>query len=258
MLETTNLGKWLNKNSSYKDHFFFPEGSTRWGRVICITKEKTDSDAMLKHIVAPAIDTHTMLCYKECRKIKIFLKCLGLVVLSPMNTLIKTIYHLSTLGIFVELGLTIAGFEKSNTLSERCVREIEDVFCTPYYGVQLFWIAFSGVFKAIIDPVSLYDTRKDYAKVDLELNWGDKKSVWINSPCFQPFVLRCWKENSDIGFLDATAQAGEVEVYIRRNQFSICDPYHSQNTPFISAIIPQDILAKAASLNHDRGFYYTI
>lgn len=196
-----------------RDRIFYPEGDERHPRILLKFQEK---DPKLTHIFALYFDRETKRCNNDDTKTKLFTKFTLLPFRVLINTALKWAYHLSLIGIIFELGKTIFGQEELKTLGQRCWRELKDMVRTPLYGIALLGIALFAVAKALFNPVSLYDSRKTFRKWDLDLNWGDKRSIWINAPCFKSYNI--FKVTQDF----KSVEKNEGEITLSEKQ-EVCD-----------------------------------
>lgn len=99
----------------------------------------------------------------------------------------------------MEKGATVTLKNKTCRYLSLIGKNVVDIFRTPAYGIALLIM---GIGAGIIGPLTpkafLFKMRETIGKVELSLNKGDKSSVWIVYPCFQPLKnidkLKTWGE----------------------------------------------------------------
>jgi len=229
-------------NPSFESFIYDREGhGQKWQRIRCIWKEK---NLPLEHRVALTINKETTEIYLDCRKRKIWAKCVVLTVLRPLHTIIlRTAYHILlpiSLPLEIAAGLLESKLKKLttsetiNVLRVRVFHSLQDIFRSPFYGVILTTISLAGVVLGPLAPQKLYDIRAFYGKVERTLNREKRFNQWTLAPCFSPFSnlkkvrtdKRC---HDDTSYEDETYPKGLAHLArtsVRDLRIRACNPFN--------------------------------
>lgn len=160
----------------------------KWGKILCEWTEIKKNGDQLHHLYASTINLQTGDLHMDCRRRKIFAKCLAVSVLRPFHAAVKTAYHLSMIPVAEEI---FKGLKKQQTAKEslkNSAKSIADIVRTPLYGIALTIISIAALAIIPINPNRAYDFREAYGKVERSLEWGKKLTPWTMAPCFQSYV----------------------------------------------------------------------
>jgi hypothetical protein len=258
-MQTEEFKQWRLENPLIEELFFYPEGKDfRYGRIAAKWVERKE-EKDLTHICAFAFDFYNGDILEDCRKRKIWIKCLLLNMGYPLAGFNKTLYHaLLPLSIPVEIFKGVQEGIQHNDAPKQIAakvlrnmaRNIADIIRTPLYTIALTIVTLSATIIGIFAPRKLYQLRALAGRIELTLNWGDKESPWILANCFQPIFniqeihLHFDKNNGDTFYeidnpnrrsLNNLARAYVNYWRRNRNPFNNYFRLLNDQTPYISA-----------------------
>lgn len=196
----------------------FQEENPDWKSVAGVYKRDSETlqrlpmkwteEGVGEHEYHAGINVKTGEIYLDCRKRKIFTKCLFLTFFRPIHTcVLKTAWHLSIIGPLVAEIISIAAQQKEANAAEgqaplsggqiakRLVvstgQSLLDILRTPLYGIAMTIVYIAGVVIAPFSPNSLYRVR-EYAGF-LERRMLRVQDIfdgggWVLTPCFNPML----------------------------------------------------------------------
>lgn len=171
---------------------------------------KNDQAQSINHLYQFTVNRKTGDLFIDCRKAKIWCKMLTYVIVEPLVLTGKTICHLLgvslALNIYQEVQKIKTEEEKGEKipLKNKAIRylvligeNVIDTVKTPFYGAALVIIGLTSLVIGPFAPTTfLFKMRETVSKVELSLNRGEKKSIWIVYRCFQPLKnideLKTW------------------------------------------------------------------
>ncbi len=233
----------LNSLVPPAEYLIYPEDDLKHPRALFIYKNE---ERGYKEIVAKYFDPETKLYYNDDSKKKLYTKQVGLIVQAACVYGLRTAYHLSCLGILVELGKTLIGGQKK-TLSERIVRELVKMVKSPLYGIAIVVISLSSVIFSPFKGTYVYTARKLIAKIEYNFNIDGESELYA-ARCFQPYQL---KDKNNRTFLEGAAKSAMKTAKYRHKH---CDPCNNfgrtldKDIPYRSAILTQTNIDYALNL----------
>lgn len=202
-----NCAKEIRKKIIYSEG-----ANTKWARIILEWNEKITEgdrkDQRKNHRYAAVFNTESGDVYFDCRPRKIFYKFCSALLIRPVFTVGKTLYHLFLpLSIPLEIYNAVSeGNENGKSCKEiaqdfliNIGKNFVDIVATPLFGTVLTIIFLSGVVLGLLigpfKPTLLYDIREAGIKVEILQNWGasytygGKKTLPTKiNPCFYPIL----------------------------------------------------------------------
>lgn len=188
-----------------------PDGhDSKWARVIleCRKKDPVSNAITGTHRYAAVVNCETQNVYRDDEKSILAIKFFGLAIYTPIALVAKTIYH-----ILFPISIPHQIYLKVNELKEQEAKIIEkkgtpapremgkrvitiiarnmlDIVKTPLYAVAMTVVALGTLILSIFRSQILYDGRTIFGKIMLNLNYDNKKSVWLQyiAPCMQPMA----------------------------------------------------------------------
>lgn len=164
-----------------------PENS-KWGRVIARWNEKISDNVVLNHRFSFCVNLANGDFFLDCSKKKIFAKMVVLTILRPLDAAIKTLFHLSLLGVAIALYKGVSKKQSAWTVIKNCGKEIADIVRTPLYGIALTVMSIAAIVFAVFDSASLYTMRDLMGRMEQSLYWGEQHRYGTLAPCFQPLL----------------------------------------------------------------------
>lgn len=139
-----------------------------------------------EHEVHACINVKTGDIYIDCRRRKIFCKHLALLLVRPIHTLIKTLWHATIIG-----PLIAAIADNEPNLGTRMLYSLADIVRTPVYGLAMTITYLAGVILACVCPNILYRTRSLGGYLERKLLRANTReeledNQWAISLCFSP------------------------------------------------------------------------
>lgn len=176
-----------------------PEGDLLWGRLIAQWDEKKSDGSTVRHVYASSIDGRDGSLYLDCRPGLIFAKCFAQLLLRPLHTLVKTVYHAAMIPILTDLPKLFKRQMQAADFSANAIRSIKDIMRTPVYGLALMAASIAVLVSGVFHPASIYEGRRLLGKIEEEANHGRKHTSWTLAKCFQPIPLNAltWFEAQD-------------------------------------------------------------
>src|ERR1700722_6763969 len=184
---------WKNKYSPELEKYIIPTNNPRWGRLLMSWNEVQSDGTVHSHKYAACIDLQEQNFYLDDLPGKIYRKCLVQTCARPLHTIIKTLYHLCMIPIFIELGKSVFGSQSLGGSFTNCIKSLADIVRTPLYGLTIMIVSVALLVIGPFAPDSIYSYRKVLGEIEQAQNWGytgwSGKAVWTLSSCFQPFEL---------------------------------------------------------------------
>lgn len=184
------------------------EGELNWGRLICIWREKQENGSLLIHTYAACIDGKDGSLYLDCRPRKILAKCLAHLLVRPLHTIIKTIYHLSLYPILHEIAKSYLS-DKTKQEKMNVFKVVADIVRTPLYGLVLTITTLAVLIAGAFAPENLYDGRRLLGKIEQSSNWGQRHTFWTLAKCFQAYPLETLEHYGEKDFSCDTFYQGQ-------------------------------------------------
>lgn len=154
------------------------------------------------HHYYATINVNTGDIFLDCRKRKIFCKHLTLLVLRPMHTLIKTLWHATIVAPLIkEVVLVVLKKQDLKGLTKNTFHSLCDIVRTPPYGLAITITHLTAIIFACISPNSLYKTRTFAGNLEramLRAETTQTESLWWLSSCFSPMRNIAQKFNKTI------------------------------------------------------------
>lgn len=174
--------------------YIVPEKSTDtgeliWGRLIVDWNEITPERKVITHTYAACIDGQAGELYVDCSPGLIFKKCLFQLLLRPLHSIAKTVYHAAMVPLFTEIPLFIRKERSLSDLIGSTLLCAADIILTPLYGVAIMAASVYVLAHGLLNPTSLYDGRKLIGRMEEAANRGHKHTKWTLTACFQSTPL---------------------------------------------------------------------
>lgn len=190
----STLLTWKEAHLENISNYIFPEKSTDdgeliWGRLIIDWNEITSEGVVIAHTYAACVDGYAGEIYVDCSPDMIFKKCLLQLFLRPLHCVAKTIYHVAMVPLFTELPLFFHNQKSLSDLICTTLFSVADIFLTPLYGLAIVAASVYTLARGLLNPLSLYDGRKLIGQLEQAANWGNRRTKWTLTPCFQPMRL---------------------------------------------------------------------
>lgn len=195
---TINFHNWQTRNSVVMEHVEHPKAiNNKWGKFNCRWVEKQNDDWLIHNYIA-CVDLNTGNAYLDCSPKKLWAKCAVLTLARPLNTCLKTLYHLAfPISIPIEIGRSIyadvnnkrdpqSAKQISRNALKFAARSLADIVRTPVYGLAMTIMTLAGVLIGPFSSRNLYSIRKIVGNLEKGLNWGKQYSFWNLNLCFQP------------------------------------------------------------------------
>jgi hypothetical protein len=180
---------WTSERLGKLKRHLLTDQSERFGRLLIRWHEVKPEGRKLIHDYAACIDTDEWQLYIDCGPRKIFAKCLVQLCLRPLHALIKTIYHISMVPIFLEIKKNFCKEQGRNEGLKNSVRSIADIVRTPLYNTAIILTTLTVLVIGMLSPQFAYTGRSWIGKIEQMGNWGEKHTLGTLAPCFQPFDL---------------------------------------------------------------------
>lgn len=230
------------------------EKDGKWGRLKCRWVEKV-GDQTKENIYTPLVNLKTSHLYLDDSKKEIYIKLVIHLILRPIFTTIKTLYHVAApISLTYIIYRTIKKGKQeeleTNAIALNCLKNslhsLSDIIRTPIYGVALMIVNIAALTIAPFASDTLYEFREQMGKLIIALYREDEDSYEaldkIQEEDLEPMVLHrdpfpCftvwqhllsladWGENrlhkdtvydSEEGFLKAFNSYGRAEIQHRR------------------------------------------
>jgi len=188
-----------------------PEGELSWGRLICKWNEKREDGSILNHTYASCVDAVTGDIYVDDSPKLIFLKIFANLIARPVFTLAKTAYHLSLYPVFCEIATAISAEQDYRYAIKNVCKELVDVVATPLWGLALMVAGIGVLILAPFGTDKLYAGRKFLGEIEQLSNWGERKTSWTLSKCFQPYSVEIIQRFSYEKFPDTAYEGDAVD-----------------------------------------------
>lgn len=210
-------------------------------RIPCVWAENTK----IFHHLHATINVTTGEIYLDCRRRKIFVKNALFIVLRPLITVVKTIWHATLIGPLMVTARAIRSGEMSKK-EAACYFGLSllDSVRTPIYGLLITITHIIGFITAFLSPNTLYKTREIAGCLERKLlrveNIFDSKWARFSS-CFSP-IAHLLEEKDISGTLLALAKNN---VTFRRRTPAIFNDggkLLSKNKAYLSAAIHNPVL----------------
>lgn len=264
-MNSANFTEWKQKLPDLVQNQIIEQPGSKWGRVICVWKEKKETSAM-EHLYAVTINLQNGDIYLDCRPRKIWAKCCLYTVIQPILLTAKTIYHmLLPFSTAVAIYQTVQAAKQEETkisakeLSKRIVvaiaKNVADIFRTPVYALALTIVTLAALIIGPLAPKSLFHFRMALGNMEKSLYWGNGDSAWILFKCFQPvenlMTVDQWnRRQPDTEYLHEHGQENptmngltnfaRAQVQFRRHNnalFNDCLHKFPENKAYISAAL---------------------
>lgn len=182
----------IKANPNWKEELgVYKRDSEKYQRIKCIREETLENNQVLKHEYHAVINVKTGEIFLDCRRRKIFVKDLCLIVARPIVYAIKTLWHASIIGpLALEIRETYRGKQTKKEAAINTVKSLMDIIRTPLYGTAMVITQIFGTIIGIFAPNTLYYSRDMVGKLGRALLRVDRMGnggVWAFDPCFSPF-----------------------------------------------------------------------
>ncbi len=208
--------------------------SERWARLLLTWHEQNKQGTILKHTYAAAIDRKAWNFYLDDKPAKIYAKCLAQLILRPIHTALKTIYHLSVVApLLYEISQTRHRRQSKQDGLKNMLKSLADIVRTPLYGLAIKITSAAILMLGPFLPDGMYAGRALLGKIEQMANWGKKHASWTMAGCFQPFDMSaleayqfddCKKDTlyySDDPLERQLTNFGRRLIHYRRHNFDI-------------------------------------
>jgi len=192
-----DFGAWLNNHPEVQRKIMPID--KKWAEIICTRKflrennpegapEKVAFDRKRYRLII-CIDPKSKYAgniYGDDTSLELRAKFLGLTIWRAYHAVGKVFYHV-VIGIAFEIFEGLYNKEPPKEISKRVVKQIVDVFRTPYYEALLGGAALVAVIGGIFKKTLLYDCRA-FSGYQLNQLFRGERSDWDGSPCMRRIV----------------------------------------------------------------------
>lgn len=232
----------INNNNQLNNYYLkqfqehiIPTPHPRWGRLLCSWHEKKENDQILTHAYAARIDKVDGGLYLDDLPRKIFAKTFTQLLVRPIHSLLKTVYHLSMLPILGEICTVLDGLESPSEGLKNSLKSLADIVLTPLYGLALIVTSVAVLCLGTLNSESLYSGTAFIGHIERTANWGDRDTIWTLAKCFQPYSREQLahydrQENiQDTVYLDSDSKSNQFTNFARaqilymRHHFDLFD-----------------------------------
>ncbi len=145
---------------------------------------KRHSDRKITHVYECLVNTKHKEYYSDHTLTNIWFKSCAIVIVSPLITVMQTIYHLFGFGLIKQI---FANKGKSEGLSSRCIKELKKIYLVPFYGVCQTILALGIVLCSPFNSEIAYKLRWRIGRVQ-QYSEAEKYFTSTFEPIFQDEV----------------------------------------------------------------------
>jgi hypothetical protein len=204
------MSVWVEQNWDFASKYCYHlEGEDeRWAHLVCPWYEKKDDKTeqngkivirrvIVKNLITKLIDLRTGQIWLDVSYNELYLKFCAQIVLRPIHTLGKTLYHICIpFSIPCEIYFGIQEginnqWSKTKTLSyciERILKSFADIIRTPLYGTLLTVHAIGVLILAPYKPKTIFSMMATSGKIEEKLFWEVQHAPGTLFNCFQPWI----------------------------------------------------------------------
>lgn len=240
-----NFTDYVNENPNWEKTFHVYKRDDAVYKRIKIETKDSNKNKVSYHA---CINVKTGEIWIDCSRRKIFIKHLSMVFWRPIDTVLRTLWHLTIVGPLAnEIYKCVEGEQTLKDLGINTLRSLADIVRTPLYGIAMTVMHVAAVVLGIFSPNTLYETRaiigdmeRSYHRVD---NILDAESH-VPTQCFSPWrnlILDINRKIVDDKKTIKRRLKGFAESQLRflqHNRFP-CNNYgllYPKNKPYISAV----------------------
>jgi hypothetical protein len=206
--EPEEYAAWIQRQPKNVKRIFKPcPGNPRYARIERIVKLNLSPEqppVTYKHRCIVCIDPkseHAGNIYNSDSKLLLYWKFFLSTLARPVHLVVKTLYHLSLIGVAKIIFEGIKKGENPKDLGQKIVRSLADIVRTPLYELVMTIVSAVALLVAPFQPTLLYDFRSFTGKLSNELFWGraKKADMPVNlTPCMSRVVnIMDFEKNPD-------------------------------------------------------------
>lgn len=232
------------------EYLIYPENDRNHPRALFI---HNDERRGYKDIVAKYFDPETKYYYNDDSKKKLYVKQVLLPIQAACLYGLKTAYHVTCIGIFVEFGKTIFDADRQcKPLKDRLISELVCMVKAPAYGIAIVIISLSSIIISPFKNTYVYTVRKIIAKLEDEYNEGSENGFMYAANCFQAFSLEEFNDNKEQRtYQEGAAKSAQHYAKFRRTYCEPCNDFGrrlSYRKAYRSAILTSADITYAETL----------